>query len=104
MFFLSAEKLAARTGCFFLIENYDEISARNLADMKIHSVAQLGQAIRTRRKALKLTQVEAAGMCGVGERFLRELERGKPTVETGRVLQVLAGLGIDVEVKMRADV
>ena len=71
--------------------------------MKIHSVAQLGQAIRTRRKALKLTQVEAAGLCGVGERFLRELELGKPTVETGRVLQVLAALGIDMEINIRAD-
>ena len=60
---------------------------------------QLGQLVRRQRKALKLTQVEAAGLCGVGERFLRELEKGKPTVELGRALRVLAGLGIQLEAK-----
>lgn len=69
--------------------------------MKVVAVEQLGQVIKARRKALKLTQVQAAGLCGVGERFLRELERGKPTVETGRMLTVLAGLGIDIEVHVR---
>lgn len=41
-----------------------------------------------------LTQLNAAGLCGVGERFLSELERGKTTVELGKVLQVLNRLGL----------
>ena len=41
-----------------------------------------------------LSQLNAAGLCGVGERFLSELERGKPTVELGKVLQVLNRLGL----------
>ena len=32
-----------------------------------------------------LTQAQAAGLAGVGNRFLSELERGKSTVELGRV-------------------
>jgi len=37
----------------------------------------------------------------VGERFLREHEHGKPTLETGRVIQVLTGLGIDLSATVR---
>ena len=55
---------------------------------------QLGELVRQRRKSLGLTQIEAAGLCGMGERFLRELEFGKSTVQLGKVLQVLAGLVI----------
>ncbi len=41
-----------------------------------------------------LTQLDAAGLCGVGERFLSELERGKQSAELGKVLQVLRRLGL----------
>lgn len=54
------------------------------------------------RKALGLTQIEAAGLCGVGERFLRELEMGKPTVQLGKTLQVMAGLGLRLEIVAHA--
>ncbi len=36
------------------------------------------QFIRKRRKELKLTQVELADTAGVGLRFIREMEQGKP--------------------------
>lgn len=60
----------------------------------IDSPSALGLVIRERRKADRLTQAQAAGLCGVGTRFLSELERGKATAELGKVLQVLRGLGI----------
>ncbi|MGK7297521.1 MAG: helix-turn-helix domain-containing protein [Candidatus Wenzhouxiangella sp. M2_3B_020] len=63
---------------------------------------QIGERVRAQRKALGLTQIEAAGLCGVGERFLRELEMGKPTVQLGKTLQVMAGLGLRLEVEARA--
>jgi HTH-type transcriptional regulator / antitoxin HipB len=68
--------------------------------LRVTTTDQLGKLVRTQRKALKLTQVQAAGLCGVGERFLRELEKGKPTVELGRVLRVLIGLGIQLEARV----
>lgn len=54
----------------------------------------LGSQVRKRRKSLGLTQRDAAGLCGVGERFLSELERGKATAELGKALQVLQRLGL----------
>lgn len=68
---------------------------------KIASVAQLGQAIRHRRKAAGVLQADAAALSGVGTRFLSELERGKETAEVGKVLQILARLGLDLWVLPR---
>ena len=64
--------------------------------MIIKDSGHLGRAIRAQRKSIGLTQLDAAGLCGVGERFLSELERGKPTVELGKVLQVLNRLGLRI--------
>jgi len=43
---------------------------------------------------------DLAGSSGVGPVFVREVERGKETVQLGRVLNLLAELGIE----LRADV
>ncbi len=68
---------------------------------KISTPEQVGSVIRFRRKEIKTTQATVAGMSGVGERFLSELERGKPTVELGKALQVLNRLGLEVIIKPR---
>ncbi len=67
----------------------------------ITTVRELGKIIRAKRKADKLTQVEVAGICGVGIRFLSELENGKPTVELTKVLNVLHCLGLKIVVMPR---
>ncbi len=54
----------------------------------------LGRFLRDVRKKAGLTQIEAAGLCNVGVRFLNELEHGKVTTALGKVLQVLQGYGI----------
>ena len=48
-----------------------------------------------------LRQDELAAAAGVGLRFLVELERGKPTVQLGRTLAVLAAVGLDLQVVAR---
>lgn len=53
----------------------------------------LGEYIRDKRKRFKLTQIELAERSGVGVRFVRELERGKNTVQLDKVNQVLALFG-----------
>ena len=53
----------------------------------------LGKYIRDKRKRFKLTQIELAERSGVGIRFIRELERGKKTVQLNKVNQVLALFG-----------
>ena len=53
-----------------------------------------GMAVRAARKAHGLTQAELAGLAATGPRFVSELERGKPSAEMGKVLDVLAVLGL----------
>jgi HTH-type transcriptional regulator / antitoxin HipB len=62
----------------------------------------IGQAVRGARKALGLRQDELAAAAGVGLRFLVELERGKPTVQLGRTIQVLDAVGLDLRVTGRS--
>ncbi len=54
--------------------------------------------IKEKRKQLKLTQPELASRAGVGLRFVRELERGKQTVQLDKVNQVLALFGSELGV------
>ena len=65
--------------------------------MKMKTTEQLGTAIRTRRKQLKITQKELAMTCGTGLRFIVDLEKGKPTCQVGKTLQVLQALGLAIE-------
>lgn len=49
----------------------------------------ISNTIKSLRKQYGLTQEELAFKSGVGIRFLRELEQGKPTVRVDKVNQVL---------------
>ncbi|MBR2492402.1 MAG: helix-turn-helix transcriptional regulator [Paludibacteraceae bacterium] len=53
----------------------------------------IGEYIKDKRKQFKLTQIELAERSGVGVRFIRELERGKTTVQLDKVNQVLELFG-----------
>lgn len=61
------------------------------------SVAEIGHLIRTERKAQGLRQDDLAAASGVGLRFIVDLERGKETVQLGKVLVVLATLGCSLQ-------
>jgi HTH-type transcriptional regulator / antitoxin HipB len=65
--------------------------------MQTRTTEQIGTVIRTRRKQLKITQKELAMTCGTGLRFIVDLERGKPTCQIGKTLQVLHSLGLAIE-------
>lgn len=62
----------------------------------IETPQQLGEAVRSARKALGLTQPQLALAAGVGVRFIVDLETGKPTVRLENVLRVLQALGVTV--------
>lgn len=64
----------------------------------VQNAADIGSIIRAERKAQGLRQDELAAASGVGLRFLVELERGKDTVQLGKVLAVLAALGCSLEI------
>ena len=58
---------------------------------------EIGQKVKELRKKYKLTQVELSRRAGVGIRFVRELERGKPTVRMDKVNQVIKFFGYHIE-------
>ncbi|MEP7195499.1 MAG: helix-turn-helix transcriptional regulator [Saprospiraceae bacterium] len=54
---------------------------------------RLGEFVKTKRNAVKLTQPELAEKAGVGLRFIREVEQGKETLRLDKVNQVLKLFG-----------
>ena len=61
----------------------------------------LGQAIREARRKQGLRQPDLAAAAGTSVRFIVELERGKPTIQLGKAMQVLAMLGLRLSVTPR---
>jgi y4mF family transcriptional regulator len=51
--------------------------------------------VKERRKSANLTQPELAEKAGVGLRFIRELEQGKPSLRLDKVNQVLQLFGYE---------
>lgn len=68
---------------------------------KAATAADIGAAVRKKRKEDGLTLADAAALCGVGYRFMSDLENGKATVQVGKVLQVLTALGLDACIEAR---
>lgn len=61
---------------------------------RIDTPRQLGEFIRRVRKAQGLRQDDLAGIAGSSHVFVLDVERGKPTVQFGKVLDLLRELGI----------
>jgi len=59
----------------------------------------LGRVIKIARKAQGLTQEALAASSGVGIRFVRELEEGKPSCHLGKTLSVLKAVGVEIFIK-----
>jgi len=56
----------------------------------------LSRFVKEKRKGLGLTQKELGDKAGVGLRFVRELERDKPTLQKDKVNQVLVLFGFEL--------
>ena len=65
------------------------------------TVADIGTAIRKKRKKDGLTLADAAALSGVGYRFMSDLENGKETAQVGKVLKVLTALGLNMTIEAR---
>ena len=62
----------------------------------------LAKEIKGMRKVAGLTQTEVSKRAGVGLRFVRELEQGKPTVRLDKVKQVLDLLGYELCIRRKS--
>lgn len=72
--------------------------------IKITQPQDLGLLIRATRKHQKLRLDDVAGSAGLGPVFVREVERGKETVQFGRVIRLLQELGIELSADVTDDV
>lgn len=67
----------------------------------ITSVQELGNLVREYRVAQKMTQADILGLANTGNRFIVELENGKPTVQFQKVLDVLDTLGLEMVIQKK---
>lgn len=68
---------------------------------RISSVADLGQAVLAARKEQGLTQADISGLAHTGNRFVVDLEKGKPTIQMQKALEVLELLGLELYVRKK---
>lgn len=63
----------------------------------METTLDIGRQVKRQRKQLGMNQAELAMVSGTGVRFISDLENGKETCEVGKVLKVLASLGLKIE-------
>jgi transcriptional regulator with XRE-family HTH domain len=60
----------------------------------ITTASQFGEEVARARRALGLTQRELALAINSGERFIIDLEAGKPTAQLGKALAAAKAVGL----------
>jgi y4mF family transcriptional regulator len=65
--------------------------------MQLKNAAEFGSIVRMARKNVNLSQAKLAAAAGIGERFVRELEKGKSSCQLDKSLRVIALLGVKLE-------
>jgi HTH-type transcriptional regulator/antitoxin HipB len=68
---------------------------------EVSDLKDIGAILRKKRKQMKLTQNDAAGLCNVGTRFISELENGKPMMHFDKALKVLKRFGFTFGIRER---
>lgn len=71
-------------------------------EVTVRSSVELGAVVREQRKRLALKQLDIAGLGNTGNRFIVDLENGKPTVQLQKVMDVMALLGLELVVRPKA--
>lgn len=69
--------------------------------IEVSDLKSIGAILRVRRKQMKITQRDAAGLCNVGIRFISDLENGKPTMHFDKTLKVLRYFGFTIGIRER---
>ncbi len=67
-----------------------------MAHGRLRSTEDLGRAVRHARITAGLTQVELAEQLEVSQRWLSELETGRPKILDARLFSVIGKLGISI--------
>ncbi|GAA4030956.1 type II toxin-antitoxin system Y4mF family antitoxin [Actimicrobium antarcticum] len=67
----------------------------------LSSTIEVGELVRSVRKIQGLTQLDVAGLAGLSNRFVIDLEKGKATLQMQKVLDVLSLLGLEVVIRKK---
>ncbi|WP_313456540.1 transcriptional regulator [Stenotrophomonas sp.] len=71
-----------------------------MIDIKVKTPEDIGEIIRKVRKNQGIRQDDLAGYIDSSHVFMRDAERGKPSVQLGRVMRALDELGIKVTLQV----
>lgn len=66
----------------------------------VKRVEELGAIVQSARREQGMTQIDVAGLAGFGNRFIVDLEKGKPTCSLDKALRVVQMLGIELTAKL----
>lgn len=69
-------------------------------DRAIRTAEDLGRLIREQRKRQGLRQTDLAAIIGASHVFVGDVEKGKPSVQLGRVLRLLDELGLELHLSV----
>lgn len=69
-------------------------------DRVIRTAEDLGRLIREQRKRQGLRQTDLAAIIGASHVFVGDVEKGKPSVQLGRVLRLLDELGLELRLSV----
>lgn len=69
----------------------------------IDTPSELGLVVRAVRRAAGVRIDDAAATTGVSKQFATDVERGKETVQFGRVLRLLKELGVVLQADISSD-
>jgi len=67
----------------------------------VRSTESIGEIVQQLRREQKLLQADLAGLAGTGNRFIVDLEKGKPTLQMQKVLEVLDLMGLEVSIRRK---
>lgn len=88
-----------------VFNNYSPLIKTNIftqsceKNVELASTITLGLAIEAERKHRKLTQTQLAERSNASINFISQIERGKPTAQIGKILEVLRILGLQLTIE-----
>jgi DNA-binding XRE family transcriptional regulator len=87
---------------FCLFEHYEKhmpAQAPQTTNQSIGELQALGEQIRARRKALKVSATVAAEAAGMSRVTLHRIEKGEPSVAMGAWANAMAALGMSLQAR-----
>lgn len=71
------------------------------SEICIISTKELGLLLREVRKSSKLTQATVSGIANWGDRFIGDVENGKPTVRAQMLFDLIHWLGLEIVIRKK---